>query len=259
MKRNIDEKFQGKDELLKQLADTKLKIALLTQQEVEMDEIGDNADAPETEVAIIEQDAFFRSTQDHALSRIKTNIQKQNSIQFTFRYLPRLAQIAASALLLFYIGLTTAAATVPSVRIVLMQMLYKIEEEYTEVSFQPDEEASFDVPSEWGGDYFMSYIPSDYQFECCSEMSDIEQEIIYVTVDGKILRFCESLLDTEINVDTEEYSVSTIQINGMRGILAKTDEVTKIVWASVDRCFILNINSSPEEAVVIAEKVVRIK
>lgn len=255
MRDRTDEPFQNQEELLKQLADTKLKLALLMQQQEETERLLAAGD----EAAMKEEDSFFASTQGRTLARIRTQLRRQRARRLLRRDLPRVTRAAAAVLLVFYIGLTTAVAAAPSLRISLMRMLYHVEKQYTEVSFQPNEGASFDVPPEWVNNYFMSYIPDGYKFILCSEPSTSEQEIIYENAEGKLLRFCESAFEMEFNIDTEGFIVSPIRINGFEGFIAESSETTKIVWPTADRCLTLSINGPTDEAIMIAERVIRIK
>ncbi len=255
MRDRTDEPFQNQEELLKQLADTKLKLALLMQQQEETERLLAAGD----EAAMKEEDSFFASTQGRTLARIRTQLRRQRARRLLRRDVPRVTRAAAAVLLVFYIGLTTAVAAAPSLRISLMRMLYHVEKQYTEVSFQPNEGASFDVPPEWVNNYFMSYIPDGYKFILCSEPTSFDQEIIYENSEGKLLRFWESSFEMDFNIDTEGFAVSPIQISGFDGFIAVNSETTKIVWPTTDRCLTVIIDASAEEAIRIAEKVVRVK
>lgn len=248
--------FMGKDELYRQLAYTKLRIALLAQQENEA-KVLLNAEASKS--ALAEEQKFFTDTQDRTIRRIRVQLLRQSAQNFARYDLRKIVRAAAAVLLVFYLGLTTAVATVQSVRVNLMKLLYNVEEQYTEISFQPDEEAAFEVPAEWAGNYFMSYIPNGYSFAFCSPPSTMEQEIIYTDSAGRMIRFCEMALQLEANIDTEGFSVMPVQVNGASGIIAeKATEVT-VVWPAVDRYFMLNANCTRDEVIRIAKQVIRIK
>ncbi len=255
MRDRTDEPFQNQEELLKQLADTKLKLALLMQQQEETERLLAAGD----EAAMKEEDSFFASTQGRTLAHIRAQLRRQRARRLLRRDLPRVIRAAAAVLLVFCIGLTTAVAASPSLRVSLMRMLYHVEKQYTEVSFQSDESASVDVPPDWVNSYFMSYIPDGYKFILCSEPTSFDQEIIYENSEGKLLRFWESSFEMDFNIDTEGFAVSPIQISGFDGFIAVSSETTKIVWPTTDRCLTVIIDASAEEAIRIAEKVVRVK
>lgn len=255
MKGNETYPFLGKEELYQQLTDTKLRIALLSQQEKETEAML-SEDSPAVQD---EEKRFFSATQGRTVSKINAQLRKQSLQRFARHDLPKIGQIAAAVVLVFYLGLTTAVATVQSVRVSLMKLLYNVEEQYTEISFQPDEDASFDVPAEWDGNYFMSYIPDGYTLEICAPQSSFEQEITYVDDAGGRLQFTELSLDAEINIDTEGFGVSPVLINGSSGLLAENADESIVVWAMIDRYFVLNVSGSAESAKGIAEKVIRIK
>ena len=257
MKRNEAEVFLGKDELYQQLTDTKLRIALLVQQEketagfLENDTMADDQQAQEAH--------FFAESEGRTIAKIHAQLRKQSLKHFARHDLPKIGQVAAAVLLVFYLGLTTAVATVQSVRVSLMKLLYNVEEQYTEISFQPDEDAAFDVPAEWDGDYFMAYIPDGYSFAGCTSNSVMQQEVAYIDAEGRSIRFCEMALQVESNIDTEGFSVKPVQINGASGLIATSASEATVIWATTDRYFLLRANCTKEEAIQIAEKVVRIK
>ncbi len=255
MKGNEASPFLGKEELYQQLTDTKLRIALLSQQEKETEALL-SEDSPTLQD---EEQRFFAATQDRTVGKIHAQLRKQSTQRFARNDLPRIGQVAAAALLVFYLGLSTAVATVQSVRVSLMKLLYNVEEQYTEIRFQPDEDAAFDVPTAWQADYFMSYLPEGYILELCFDKSSFGQEIIYEDLEGRILCFAEMSLEAEVNIDTEGFDVSPVQINGVTGLLAKNSDTTTIVWSTSDCYFILNVNESAETAKQVAESVVRIK
>ena len=122
-----------------------------------------------------------------------------------------------------------------------------------------DEDASFDVPAAWKGDYFMSFIPDGYTLEICEHPSSIGQEIIYVDSTGNRLRFSELSMDAEINMNTEGFQVSSVLIDGNAGLFAENTDESMLVWSTTDRYFVLNVNNTVEAAKKIAEKVVCIK
>ncbi|MEG2273161.1 MAG: DUF4367 domain-containing protein [Acinetobacter sp.] len=256
MKQDEGEFFLEKDELYQQLADTKLRIALLSQQEKETETL---LGEEESDTALEEEKKFFADTQDRAVGKIHAQLRKQSIERFARHDLPKIGQVAAAVLLVFYLGLTTAVATVQSVRVSLMKLLYNVEEQYTEISFHPDEDAAFDVPTAWEGNYFMSYLPEGYTLKQCSDKLSFGQEIIYEGLKGQLLRFAEMSLEAETNIDTEGFDVRPVQINGATGLLAENLDTTTIVWSTSDCYFILNMNGSAETAKQVAESVIRIK
>lgn len=74
---------------------------------------------------------------------------------------PRTLRAAAAVLLVFYLGLTTALATVPSLRHSLMTFMIHSEEEYTELALIPSGE-TLDIPQGWQGAYYPAYIPEGF-------------------------------------------------------------------------------------------------
>lgn len=252
MKRNEDAAFLSKDELYSQLSETKLRIALLAQQESETEVMlgeGENVE---------DEKQFFEATEAGAMKAIHRQLRKQSVQHFLQRDLPKVGQIAAAMVLIFYLGLTAAVATVQSVRVSVMKLLYTVEEQYTEISFVPDEEASFDVPAEWQGSYYMSFIPNGYELTACASRS-FQHEVVYTDSNGSIIRFSEIALQVESNIDTEGFSVKPFQLNGTTGLFAERADKVTLIWSTTDRYFVLSLVGHTEVAEQIAESVLRIK
>lgn len=250
MKRNEDAAFLSKDELYSQLSETKLRIALLAQQESETEAMPGEGE---------EEKRFFEATEAGALKAIHRQLHKQSVQHFLQRDLPKVGRIAAAVLLIFYLGLTAAVATVRSVRVSMMKLIYNVEEQYTEIQFRPDEDASFDVPAEWAGSYFLSFVPEGYSLAVCSEAISAGQEVIFENAEGNLLRFSEMSLRIEANINTEGFRIRPVQINGRAGFLAENVNETIIVWSVTDRCFILSVQGTEALALQLAQSVVRIK
>ena len=69
--------------------------------------------------------------------------------------------IVSVALLVFFIGLTTAVATVRPVRLRIMDFIAQIEENYSAVSIVYNENEGIVVPDEWKGKYYPYFIPDN--------------------------------------------------------------------------------------------------
>lgn len=251
--------FAGKDELYRQLTDTKLSIALLEQLEEETTLMEGEAWTKANPDAAKQEECFFAENEARTIAAIHRQLRRQAVGRFVRHDLPRVGRVAAAVLLVLYLGLTTAVATVQSVRVSLMKLLYNVEEQYTEISFQVDEAASFDVPADWTGSYYMSYVPEGYTLLDMSKGVPQGQEVIYQNVNGNILIFSENAIQVESNINTEGFQVRTIQVNGSTGLLATKPEETTLVWYETDRYFALWAVEPVETAIQIAEGVVRIK
>ena len=193
--------------------------------------------------AIEIEDRYARS-----LPRIIHGMAKEvrlRSLQiFCRRTLPKTAQIAAGILLALYIAATSALAVSRTARVYFTNFLINIEKEYTTLSLSPSEDTFADVPSEWQGEYYPSYIPDGYTIKQVfggERMNDV----VYMNDSGKDLQFGEYKPGVVGNIDTQNAQTSFVQINGTSAFLSvKNDEI---------------LQGTSEEAIEIAESLVKIR
>ena len=77
--------------------------------------------------------------------------------------LRHLANALVYILLACYLLGTVALAVSPTARVYLKQFLVSVQEEYTELSFDSSPDRYVDVPGNWPGDYFPTYIPEGFE------------------------------------------------------------------------------------------------
>jgi GAF domain-containing protein len=206
-----------------------------------------------------EEKRFFTDTQGRTVAAIQKQRRKQAVRQVACRGLQRIGCAVATAALVFYLGLTAAAATVQSAGVNLIKMLNNIEEQYTENRYPSDEGLSFKVPAEWKGNFYMSYIPDGYSLAGWSNASGNGQEVVYVNPEGGVLRFSESTRQAEVDLSIKGFLVKPVRINGASGTLAKTASEVVVAWSASDRYFALSVSGRSGDALQIAERVMQIK
>jgi len=115
----------------------------------------------DVDIDISDEDILKKRDNSYAKSMklIDEELMRKKRNRFFKSTLPRLRLVVACLLLIFIIGATTAIAAIPSIRVRVLELLINIEKEYMEISLVENESLSFDVPSEWNGKYFLSYIP----------------------------------------------------------------------------------------------------
>ena len=138
-----------------------LRIAMCELQDEELSNLtSDHLDSePQTQA----EEAFLTQTEDKTMLLIQDALRKQHrmhAIKLTF---PKILRIAASLLLVFYIGLSVAMAVSYTVRVRVMELFFQDMTIYTEVQLKENPEKSFDVPVQWQGEYFPAYIPEGFE------------------------------------------------------------------------------------------------
>ena len=182
----------------------------------------------------------------------------RDTVRLTRVALPRLGKVLAILLIIFAIGMPAAIATIPPVRARVMELIFETLRQYTRVSLREKAGQEVEVPSEWGGEYYPSYIPEGYEVDEVVDLSGI-QDILFISQDGGRFSFSELGADSGSNIDTENASIKYIMIKGNPGLLAVKEGRSVVSWAEFDRYFVVSGNLSGEAAIQIADSVVRIK
>ena len=231
--------------LYEDLAALKIRIAFAEISEAELDEYG-------RELSSISESDYSEAAQKRALKLIERKLNKQLSKRFIRKTLPRSLQIITVALLLFFIGLTTAIATVRPVRLRILDFIAQIEENYSVISMTFNDNDDNIVPEEWKGDYYPAYIPEDYDYSHIDEFLNI---VYYTAMDNRVLQFSEYEEADYSNINIDEKNAFDITINESDGIALSNGERTTITWCVDGTCFYINFIGDFDEAKRIAESV----
>ena len=172
------------------------------------------------------------------------------------RLLPRAISVAACLVILLAIATPFAVANISSIRVKVLQMLIRIEEDHAKLSLVEDEDASFDVPSGWQGDYYPTYIPDGYEV---SNVSHYFATIEYNDSEGGVLTFNECSESDQYNIDSENALMSYELINGQQVFVIDRKTSATVAWSNGSKLFIVTGRVSTEELLKIAESVRIIK
>lgn len=201
-----------------------------------------------------------------ACARVNRQNKPRMLLQAARRALPFVVNIAACIILLLAIAAPVAIANSATFRAKVMQLIMKLDEEKGEAhfSFVADENASFDVPEGWPGNYFPSYIPDGfmiYEYNPDFPMPFIE----YRDAAENQLFFNEYNEHTDMMAGTEKCTISSILINGNPGMMIEgpcADGVTlgvTITWQNDTNWFcVTTFGLSTDEALQVARSVRRI-
>ncbi|MDD3213708.1 MAG: DUF4367 domain-containing protein [Eubacteriales bacterium] len=244
-----------REQVLDQYEKALFKLAFLELQEDETNQIQADIDrrkgTPDDITPLIE------SSHSRMLQAVDRRVRRQHALSLVGTTLPKAGRIAACLLLVFFIGLTTAVATVHSVRIKVMEIIFNIESAYTEVSLREKEGAGFDVPGEWQGEYYPAYIPSGYTVDQISCLPPLCL-VMYTSADGSRIIFDECGSDSGTNIDTEDAAITNVLINGNPGLLSEKEHKTIISWSEGNEYFILTCDFTGDGPLQIANSVTKI-
>ncbi|NLO85690.1 MAG: DUF4367 domain-containing protein [Clostridiales bacterium] len=255
--KNNHQAFKASDELQRDYEELLLRMAFARIQEEKTakleDEIALQQDTPSA------MDDELASMRPKVLRTISNAILQANVKTFATRTLPKAARLAAACLLIFFIGLTTAIATIPSVRVKVLELVYSMEKEYTQITLQEASEALFDVPAEWQGAYYPSQIPEIFLLENIDTGPGVFSAEYRDSTRTKVLVFSEQGEDSVARVDTVNADVEYTFIHGSLALVSQKSEKTTIVWQEFDQYFILTYPGEKSDAIEMAESVYRVK
>ena len=238
---------KSREELDEELTALKLKIALQEYQAESLETI--LADEPGDSSA---REQLARSEKS-TIRRLNRRLRRRSLRRFAVRTLPKAGRAAACLILVFYIGLTVAVATVQSVRVDLMRFFVRIDGGQASFGFETSDD-HLDVPSGWNGYYYPSYIPDGYVLT-----GVFDDSVVYQNRAGTELRFCDSGPDARWTVDTVDAEIESVTVNGRPAVLIRKGIWTTIVWSVDSRCLIVDCAGTKDVAITIAQSVVMIR
>lgn len=243
--KRVHENHEMSQALYEDLAALKIRIAFAEISEAELDEY-------DRELSAISVSEYSEAAQKRTLKMIERKLNKRLRRQFVRKTLPHTLQLVSVALLVFFIGLTTAVATVRPVRLRIMDFIAQIEENYSAVSIVYNENEGIVVPDEWKGKYYPYFIPVEYEFSYVDEFFNIAY---YAASDDCILQFSEYDDADYSNIDIDKGKAFDIIINGNDGIAMTDENSTTITWC-VDGTYLhLYFSGDLETAKLIANNV----
>lgn len=195
---------------------------------------------------------FFQETQPKALRKIQRAADQARFWKFFTTPLPRAAGIAACLILTLFLALGVAVASSKTVRVSLAKYVINVGREYASFGFIETGEF-VDVPIEWEGQYYPSYLPEGGELRYIDWCS-----VFYVYPDGRTLEFSEMDHHVTANYDTENTVVESVFIHGQDGLLIKSSSGNTIVWSEGSHMFSIDYTGEVKEALEIANSVILI-
>ena len=152
-----------------------------------------------------------------------------------------------------------AIATIPPVRARVMELIFETLRQYTRVSLREKAGPEVEVPAEWGGEYYPSYIPEGYKFDEVLG-GTLVRSVYYQSLHGDLLLFSEYGDTSSTRLDTENADVQFVMIHGNPGMLVEKNGRSTVTWSENDQYFVLSAdNMSGDSVMIIADSIVRIK
>lgn len=211
--------------------------------------------------ASAEMDAFFATHNDGDMQRIEQYFRRQRVKKLLTKTLLKMAQVAAVFIACISMVGSIVLATNETARVYVMRLITTMSEEYTSLKLAEDEATYFDVPVDWKGRNYPSYIPSDLQVSSVYSYLD-NNSVEHISVKSGELQmdFAELGSGTETNVDTEGAAIHTIMVRDYPGFVAIKELRISIYWSNGQDYFILETYDLDKAiAVQIAESVKNIR
>ena len=250
------------DEIEDEYIDTMIRLAFKQEEALETQEMIAASKRPFT----LEEQAAVENVRRRFIEVLsaKERAQKRENRFLRFqKYAPRILQAAAAVILILAIATPIAIANVASFRSAVMQLLLSFDESKQElhVDFSEDESAAFDVPAEWPGKYYISYIPDGYKISWQSAYK--QATIEYTNAEGNTIYFVEGTSGTSLVSGTEGGQLTYFDIHGRPALVICAEEndnpYFNFTWAVDDRWFNLQTEGIEQDvAIHIAESVKKI-
>lgn len=247
-------------ELQDEYLDTLLRLAFKHEAALEAQAALPAADAPLSP----EEESSLQRTLAAAWKKLDAEKHRQRRAQWRAgvkRVLPKVVQTAACVVLLLAIATPIAVANVASIRSQVMQLLISIDQARGSAYIQLTGSGErFDVPAEWAGEYYLSYIPEGMQLSEVDSLGGL-CEVRYTSDAGQRLFFSESTSYATSSIGIEHATISYETLNDQTVWIAQSEEfdVIHVVWSHDEQWFILRSNGlDREETLRVAEGVKKI-
>lgn len=242
------EEYLTSKEIMQKIEELKIRLAFQQEFEQEVDELLAKADSPNAGQAL-----QILEMEEKTLRNIAAHTGRQNQLRTPQLRFHRNLRIAAAIVLLAAVSIGSAMATVHMVQIGLLKLEIETYPEYTVYGLVPSAD-TVEVPQDWNGNFYPTYIPNGYKFDRC-----YHSFVMYYDEAGNYLSFSEETYGSRTNLDTENASLSTVLINGAEATLIEKDRWTAVVWSANNRLFIVDMDGEKDEALKIAASVIMVR
>ena len=245
MIRICDEYLTAK-EIEQKIADLKIRLALQQEFERELAQLDPDAiDAVQLQC--------LKSVEEKSLACMTAHAGTQRHDSKHSCIMRRTVCVAAAIILLAASCIGSAMATVHMVQTGLLKLDVRSYSQRTSYELALGDD-TVDVPAEWSGDFYPTYIPDGFEFDSCYYCT-----VCYTDSNGKAMSFSEETYGSQTNLDTENAVISSVDVNGTEATLIEKEGWTAIVWADSNRLFVVEMDGSKDEVINVAASVTMIK
>ena len=231
----------------------KLALDMQEQREVEAVEQDDGIPADPSVLQSAQRalsSAYERIDQDDRANR------NRKALHIVGRCVASVLKAAACLALITVIAVPVALAGSHEFRSKVMELVLNLDQNQgiATFSFQENPDASFEVPAEWQGTHFLSYIPDGFEMTRINPMiSNVE----YRSSDNRLISFGEYDESTTLTSGIDGCTISCIEINGLtayvtEGVAYGGIPTVDVVWTNQRNWFsVITYGMSKEETLKI--------
>ncbi len=201
-------------------------------------------------------------------NRTRRTFIKRLNFHFAFYHMKQTMRFFATSYkkvaVILFILFFVLALNVEAVRVKVLNMFIRVQEEYTEIRLGQSSEPFIDshLQINWENAYVPTRVPKGYHIEEVKNYENIKT-IEYVNESDGYILFQQNSENSGMNVDTEEADeVIHTTIQGHEGLLVRKNNIVTLVWKNEDGLFLILGDSSQlrkEELVEMAKSVTIVK
>lgn len=141
----------------------------------------------------------------------------------------KIGKIAAAVIITAAVTFSTAFITVEAFRVKVLEMVYKQNPSYTEITVTTNKPWTKNI-------YAPTAIPPGYKVLEETKKSPMHV-ILYTNSDGNIIRFVQSPLGGGGNYNTENGTIETVVVSGQEYLLVEVPGERSIIWHNDEALF----------------------
>ena len=184
-------------------------------------------------------EAQYRRTQPEMGRRLRAAERRHRWRSAARKRIPQVLKAAAILILVLNLSVAVACAVNEAVRARVLEFMFTIRTECTELSFAPTGE-TVEVPPEWTFSFYPTYIPEGYALFDVAVTGDIGT-VVYVKQGDDHLSFTISGLNAEGNFNTEGMKITYGKIHNREALFAEKEGCVRIIWSEANWCFVLSM------------------
>lgn len=177
------------------------------------------------------------------------------------RQMAKVFNKVAAVMLTLIIVFSTALITVQAFRMEVLNFLIKVESQYTTLQLKDNSNSSESksLVVNWTNSYVPTYVPDGYQLASITDTNGIKR-LTFSNEEGLSIKYRECSASNSIAVDSENASLfENVEINGQNGVLVVKNDTVTVAWETNNRMFVIQTNTTTDEAIKIANGVKFIK